>query len=43
MFERCVRPVNLHFGSPNFARICSTSVVRPAWLSAKPDSMACRT
>ena len=36
-------PVDLHFGSPNSARTCSTSVVRPASLSAKPDSMAWRT
>jgi hypothetical protein len=40
VFEGGVGPVHFHFGSPNFARTCSTSVVRPAWLSAKPDSMA---
>lgn len=38
-----VGPVDLHFGSPNEARTCSTSVVLPAVLSAIPDSMAWRT
>lgn len=41
--DRRVGPVDLHFGSPNEERTCSTSVVRPAWLSATPVSIAWRT
>jgi len=37
---RSVGPVDLHFGSPNEERTCSTSVVRPALLSANPASIA---
>ena len=40
---RRVGPVDLHFGSPNEERTCSTSVVRPALLSANPVSIAWRT
>ncbi len=39
---RSIGPADLHFGSPNEARTCSTSVVRPAVLSANPVSMAWR-
>lgn len=42
MVARRVRPMNLHL-RPNSARSVSTLVVRPVWLSAKPDSMAWRT
>ena len=40
MAYRRVGPVDLHFGSPNEERTCSTSVVRPALLSATPASIA---
>jgi len=40
---RGVGPVDLYFGSPNEERTCSTSVVRPALLSANPVSIALRT
>ncbi len=40
MVARRIRPVDFHFSNPNSARTVSTLVVRPAWLSARPDSMA---
>ena len=40
---RRIGPVDLHFGSPNEERTRSTSVVRPAWLSANPVSIVWRT
>ena len=41
--SRSVGPVDLYFGSPNEERTCSTSVVRPASLSANPVSINWRT
>jgi len=43
MVTRRIRPMDFHFSKPNCARSVSTLVVRPAWLSARPDSMAWRT
>jgi len=40
LLNRSISPMNLHFGNPNSARTRSTSVVRPAWLSASPISIA---
>lgn len=43
MPERSVGPMNFHWDNLNSRRTSSTLRVRPASLSAKPDSMAWRT